>query len=142
MLKTSFQGESVRLVLLAGAVLMLISGICLQIWSVRPARIGAQYALQLPVVLLYALGAAMLLFVSFPDSVSEGRAIGFTLGGAAGFAGFFMISAFAWLSRTRNPDMLAKKVVELETKNRSLSRKIATKSEAAAHEGPLRHERV
>lgn len=131
-----------HLVLLAGAVLMLVSGICLQIWSVRPARIGAQYALQLPVVLLYALGAAMLLFVSFPDSVSEGRAIGFTLGGAAGFAGFFMISAFTWLSKTRNIDTLAKKVVELEKINRSLSRKVATKSEATAHEGPLRHERV
>lgn len=138
----SFLGESVHLILLAGAVLMLISGILLQIWSVRTARIGAQYALQLPVVLLYALGAAMLLFVSFPDSVSEGRAIGFTLGGAAGFAAFFMVSAFTWLSKTRRVDALTKRVSDLEEKNRSLSREVAAKSEAAAYEGPLRHERV
>ncbi|MFG2573255.1 macro domain-containing protein [Streptomyces sp. NPDC048481] len=131
-----------HLVLLVGAVLLLISGIFLQMWSVRPARIGAQYALQLPAVLLYALGAAMLLFVSFPDSVSEGRAVGFTLGGAAGFVGFFMICAFAWLSKTRNLDMLEKKMGELEKENRSLSRKVSTRNDQTTHETPLRHERV
>ncbi|WP_157869346.1 macro domain-containing protein [Streptomyces hirsutus] len=130
------------LVLLAGAMLMLVSGILLQIWSLQPARIGAQYALQLPVVLLYALGGALLLFVSFPDSVSEGRAIGFSLGGAAGFAGFFLISAFAWLSKTRNLDALAKNVIELEKKNESLSRKVAAKNDGITREVPLRHERV
>lgn len=130
--------------LLIGAALMLAAGIFLQIWSLQPARVGAQYSLQLPVVFLYGLGGgALLLFISFPDSVSEGQAIGFSLGGAAGFVAFFMLCSFAWLSKTRNVDSLSKKIADLEIENKSLSRNLIAIERKKSHTlPPLRHDRI
>lgn len=136
-------GGTLTITLLVGAMMALIGGVVLQVWTLRPARAGAQYALQLPVVLLYALSGSSLLFLLFPDSVSEGRAAGFALGGAAGFVGFFMISSFAWLSRTRKMDALLKRVAHLESENRAMSRRLAiTPSEQPLEAPPVAHERV
>ncbi|MFH8840121.1 hypothetical protein [Streptomyces sp. NPDC017868] len=84
--------------------ILMAAGIGLQIWSSSPDRAGRQYALQLPSIFLYSLGGALLLFSLFPDSISEGRALGFTLGGATGFVAFFMLASFGWLSRTNQRD--------------------------------------
>ncbi|MFE9773895.1 macro domain-containing protein [Streptomyces sp. NPDC005931] len=129
--------------LLVGAAIMLIAGVVLQVWTLRPARAGSQYALQLPVVLLYALSGASLLFTLFPDSVSEGRAIGFRLGGAAGFVGFFVVCSFVWLAKTRRIDALAKKVAELEKESKDMSRRLVVASKGETEDvQPVAHERV
>ncbi|MGV9455547.1 macro domain-containing protein [Streptomyces sp. NPDC003635] len=102
-----------------------VSGIVLQIWSSQPQRAAQQYALQLPVILLYSLAAAFFLFSVFPDSMAEGRALGFTIGGAAGFAAFFMLASFTWLSRTRRRDELAGQVKRLLRENTALRRRVS-----------------
>lgn len=119
---------------------MLVAGVALQVWTLRPSQLGAQYALQLPVVFLYAMASALILFVSFPDSVTEGRALGFSLGGATGFFAFFMMCSFAWLSRTRKRDALGKEFAELRRENRSLVKKLAAKETIQHADIPLRHE--
>ncbi|WP_314242698.1 macro domain-containing protein [Streptomyces kutzneri] len=93
--------------LLTVTTILIGSGIFLQIWSSRPVSAGRQYALQLPAILLYSLASALFLFSTFPDSLTEGRALGFRVGGAAGFAAFFMLASFAWLSKSRPRDELA-----------------------------------
>lgn len=103
---------------------LIASGVGLQIWSTAPARKGRQYALQLPVVLLYSLGGALFLFTAFPDSLSDGRALGFSLGGAAGFAAFFMSLSFGWLSRTRRYDQLATELKKTSRENMLLRGKL------------------
>ncbi|QUX29674.1 MULTISPECIES: hypothetical protein [Nocardiopsis] len=85
-------------------IVLIGAGVLLQIWSSDPDRAGRQYALQLPSIFLYSLGGALLLFSLFPESLSEGRALGFTLGGATGFVAFFMMASFGWLSRTNQRD--------------------------------------
>lgn len=127
--------------LLLGSTLMLVSGLVLQIWSLQQPRVGSQYALQLPVVFLYALAGALLLFIAFPDSVSEGRALGFSLGGAAGFSAFFMICSFAWLSRTRTKDAMARQLADLRKENKALTRKLAAHASNTPSATPLRHEK-
>lgn len=107
-----------------GAVVAIASGIYIQIWSVRPGRAGARYALQLPAIFLYSLGGALVVFTAFPEAVSEGRALGFTLSGAAGFVGFFMLSSFAWLSKTFNKDDAERQVRRLQAENRKLEKKL------------------
>ncbi|MEU1179281.1 macro domain-containing protein [Streptomyces sp. NPDC005820] len=101
-----------------------VSGVGLQIWSSSPRRSERQYALQLPVILLYSLAAALFLFSVFPDSLTEGRALGFGLGGAAGFAAFFMLASFAWLARTRRHDEAAAELKKLGRENAALRRQL------------------
>ncbi len=108
---------------LAITAVLAVSGIALQIWSSAPSRAERQYALQLPVILLYSLAAALFLFSAFPDSLTEGRALGFGLGGAAGFAAFFMMASFAWLARTRRRDELAAELKKALRENVALRRK-------------------
>lgn len=128
-----------------------ISGITLQIWSSQPKRAGQQHALQLPAILLYSLAAALFLFSVFPDSMTEGRALGFGIGGAAGFAAFFMLASFTWLSRTRRQDELAGQVQKLLLENAALHRPVSAGrdgggpprvlSECTRYELPLRGSR-
>lgn len=107
---------------LAITTVLTVSGIALQIWSSAPSRAERQSALQLPVILLYSLAAALFLFSAFPDSLTEGRALGFGLGGAAGFAAFFMMASFAWLARTRRRDELAAELKKVRRENAVLRR--------------------
>ncbi|MFE5919748.1 macro domain-containing protein [Streptomyces sp. NPDC056468] len=100
-------------------------GIALQIWSSGPGRAGRQYALQLPAILLYSLAGALFLFSAFPDSLSEGKALGFSLGGSAGFVAFFMLASFGWLSKTRRRDELAAEVKRLSRENTALRRQLS-----------------
>ncbi|MFL9655148.1 macro domain-containing protein [Streptomyces sp. PB17] len=120
---------------LIGVTAALIGGgVVLQIWSSGSARGGRQHALQLPSVLLYSLAGALFLFSAFPDSFSEGRALGFGLGGAAGFAAFFMVASFAWLSRTQSRDRLAAELKAAVQENSRLRRQLtatATPTQAA-----------
>ncbi|MEU5341862.1 macro domain-containing protein [Streptomyces sp. NPDC020766] len=102
-----------------------VSGIALQIWSSQPQRAGRQYALQLPVILLYSLAAALFLFSVFPNSMAEGQTRGFRIGGAAGFAAFFMVASFTWLSRTRPWDELAGQIKKLLRENAALRRRMS-----------------
>lgn len=128
-----------------------VCGIALQIWSSQPQRAGRHYALQLPVVLFYSLAAALFLFSVFPDSMTEGRALGFGIGGAAGFAAFFMLASFTWLSRTRGRDELAGRVKKLTRENAALRRRVSAGrdsggpprvlSECTRYELPLRDSR-
>jgi O-acetyl-ADP-ribose deacetylase (regulator of RNase III) len=111
------------LVLTVTAVLIL-GGVALQIWSSGADRAGRQYALQLPVILLYSLAGALFVFSAFPDSLSEGRALGFSLGGSAGFVAFFMVASFSWLSKTRRRDELAADVKKLSRENKALRRQL------------------
>ncbi|MEV6739205.1 macro domain-containing protein [Streptomyces sp. NPDC051104] len=104
--------------------LLILSGVGLQAWSSAPARAGRHYALQLPVTLLYSLAGALFLFATFPDSISEGRALGFSLGGAAGFAAFFMLASFTWLSKTRGRDEMAAELQKVKTENAALRRQL------------------
>lgn len=76
---------------------------------------------------MYSLAGALFLFSVFPDSFTEGRTMGFGLGGAAGFAGFFMLSSFAWLSRTRPRDELARELRAARDENRRLRRELDTR---------------
>ncbi|MFE6932465.1 macro domain-containing protein [Streptomyces sp. NPDC057699] len=114
--------------------MLIIFGVALQIWSSAPSRIDRQYALQLPVILLYSLAAALFLFSAFPDSLTEGRALGFGLGGAAGFAAFFMLASFAWLARTRSRDELAAQLRKVARENAAMRRQLL--SERPSPEGP------
>ncbi|GLW10097.1 hypothetical protein Misp01_52260 [Microtetraspora sp. NBRC 13810] len=113
---------------------LAVSGIALQIWSSAPGRAERLYALQLPVILLYSLAAALFLFSAFPDSLTEGRALGFGIGGAAGFAAFFMMASFAWLARTRQWDELAANLKKTTRENAALHRQLL--SERPPVDGP------
>ncbi|MEU1867858.1 macro domain-containing protein [Streptomyces gardneri] len=119
---------------LAVTALLTIAGIALQIWSSAASQAERQYALQLPSVLLYSLAAALFLFSVFPDSLTEGRALGFGVSGAAGFAAFFMLISFAWLAKTRPRDELAAQLKSAERENAALRRKL--KGERLSGEGP------
>ncbi|MGW0733235.1 macro domain-containing protein [Streptomyces sp. NPDC002851] len=109
---------------LAVTAVLAAAGIALQIWSSAAARSERQYALQLPAILLYSLAAALFLFSAFPDSLTEGKALGFGLGGAAGFAAFFMLASFTWLARTRPRDELAARLKTAERENTALRRRL------------------
>ncbi|MFJ8888954.1 hypothetical protein ACIRJR_36985 [Streptomyces sp. NPDC102402] len=113
---------------------LTISGVALQIWSSAPSQNERQYALQLPVILLYSLAAALFLFSAFPESLTEGRALGFGLGGAAGFAAFFMLASFAWLAKTRSRDELAARLLKVSRENAALRRQLL--SERSLGEAP------
>ncbi|MFB7578214.1 macro domain-containing protein [Streptomyces hydrogenans] len=89
----------------------------------------------MPAVLLYSLASALFLYSIFPDSVSEGRAMGFGLGGAAGFAGFFMLASYAWLSRTRSHDETASALQAATKENARLRKRLDIA--LAAHDAPL-----
>lgn len=118
---------------LLGVTAVLIgTGVMLQIWASSPGQAGRQYALQLPSVLLYSLAGALFLFSTFPDSLAEGRAWGFSLGGAAGFAAFFMVASLRWLSRTRSRDQLAASLQAVTRENEQLSQRLAARTEPGA----------
>ncbi|MEV5850177.1 hypothetical protein AB0M32_50315 [Streptomyces sp. NPDC051985] len=118
---------------------LAVSGVTLQIWSSAPCRAERQYALQLPVILLYSLTSALFLFSAFPDSLAEGRALGFGLGGAAGFAAFFMTVSFTWLARTRQRDQLAGRLKKAEQENVVLRRQLLGERPAEGTPRPLTH---
>ncbi|MFL3865308.1 hypothetical protein LT966_01570 [Streptomyces griseobrunneus] len=117
--------------------ILTVSGVALQIWSSAPRQIERQYALQLPVILLYSLAAALFLFSVFPDSLTEGRALGFGLGGAAGFAAFFMLASFAWLSRTRSRDEMAVMLQKASRENTALRRQLLRERPLGENPRPL-----
>ncbi|MEU9533630.1 hypothetical protein AB0D00_15115 [Streptomyces sp. NPDC048213] len=119
---------------LAITAILIVAGIALQIWSSAPSRAERQYALQLPSVLLYSLASALFLFSVFPDSLTEGRALGFGLSGAAGFAAFFMLISFTWLAKTRRRDDLAAQLKKAQRQNAALRRRLA--GERPSSEGP------
>ncbi|AEN11324.1 hypothetical protein GTW44_13255 [Streptomyces sp. SID8360] len=119
---------------LAITAILTVAGIALQIWSSAPSRAERQYALQLPSVLLYSLAAALFLFSIFPDSMTEGRTLGFGLSGAAGFAAFFMLISFTWLAKTRRRDELTAQLKKAQRENTSLRRQLL--GERSTGEGP------
>ncbi|BCL21084.1 macro domain-containing protein [Streptomyces tuirus] len=119
---------------LSTTAVLTAAGIALQIWSSAPSRAERQYALQLPSVLLYSLAAALFLFSVFPESLTEGRALGFGLSGAAGFAAFFMLISFTWLARTRGRDELTSQLKKAQRENAGLRRQLA--GERSLGEGP------
>ncbi|MEV4786592.1 macro domain-containing protein [Streptomyces tuirus] len=119
---------------LSTTAVLTAAGIALQIWSSAPSRAERQYALQLPSVLLYSLAAALFLFSVFPESLTEGRALGFGLSGAAGFAAFFMLISFTWLARTRGRDELTSQLKKAQRENAGLRRQLA--GERSSGEGP------
>ncbi|MFE9928902.1 macro domain-containing protein [Streptomyces sp. NPDC005533] len=122
--------------LLLGVTGVLIAaGVGLQVWASGPRGQGRQYALQLPSVLLYSLASALFLYSTFPDSVSEGRAMGFGLGGAAGFAGFFMLVSYSWLSKTRPHDETASALKAAAKENARLRKRLD--SALAAQDAPV-----
>ncbi|MET7494121.1 macro domain-containing protein [Streptomyces sp900116325] len=106
------------------AASLITAGIIIQVWSLRPGRAGARYALQLPAIFLYSLGGSLVLFTAFPESLSEGRALGFSLSGAAGFVAFFMLSSLGWLSRTFSRDKAEREVRRLQAENRKLAKRL------------------
>ena len=118
--------------LIGATALLILVGVGLQIWVSGSARMGRQYALQLPSALLYALAGALFLFSAFPDSTAEGRALGFSLGGAAAFAAFFLLASFTWLSKTRDRDELAAEIKRLKRQNAELRRELAGERPRAA----------
>lgn len=122
---------------LAITAILTAAGITLQIWSSAPKRAERQYALQLPSVLLYSLAAALFLFSVFPDSLTEGRALGFGLSGAAGFAAFFMLISFTWLAKTRRRDELNAQLKKAQRENTSLRRKLAAERPSGEGSHPL-----
>ncbi|MER7968224.1 macro domain-containing protein [Streptomyces sp. NPDC096080] len=116
---------------------LIVAGIALQIWSSAPRRAERQYALQLPSVLLYSLASALFLFSVFPDSLTEGRALGFGLSGAAGFAAFFMLISFSWLAKTRGRDELNAQLKKAQRENAGLQRQLAGKRSSGEGARPL-----
>lgn len=114
---------------------LIATGIGLQVWATGPKGQGRQYALQLPCVLLYSLASALFLYSIFPDSVSEGRAMGFGLGGAAGFAAFFMLASYTWLSKTRPHDETAAALKAAAKENARLRKSL--KTALATHDTPV-----
>ncbi|MHA5053036.1 macro domain-containing protein [Streptomyces sp. SD15] len=114
---------------------LITAGVALQIWASGPARADRQYALQLPSILMYSLASALFLFSTFPDSLSEGRALGFGLGGAAGFAAFFVLASFGWLSKTRPRDQLAAELKAALKENARLRKQLH--AEATAGPAPV-----
>ncbi|MGI5400563.1 macro domain-containing protein [Streptomyces sp. CA-135486] len=124
--------------LLLGVTAVLIgAGVALQIWASGPERADRQHALQLPSILLYSLAGALFLFSTFPDSFSEGRSMGFGLGGAAGFAAFFMAASFTWLARTRSRDQLAGELKAAVRENARLRRQLTAGAMPAQTAVPL-----
>ncbi|MEV6802558.1 macro domain-containing protein [Micromonospora rifamycinica] len=89
--------------------LMLI-GILLQVWFSAPQRAGRQAAMQLPSVLLYAVAVSLLMFSIFPESYADGRALGFSIGGAAAFVLISTTLSFQWLARAGKRDTLEAEV--------------------------------
>ncbi|KWV33775.1 MULTISPECIES: macro domain-containing protein [Micromonospora] len=89
--------------------LMLI-GILLQVWFSAPQRAGRQAAMQLPSVLLYAVAVSLLMFSIFPESYADGRALGFSIGGAAAFVLISITLSFQWLTRAGKRDALEAEV--------------------------------
>lgn len=122
---------------LAVTAILAVVGIALQIWSSAPSRAERQYALQLPSVLLYSLAAALFLFSVFPDSLTEGRALGFGLSGAAGFAAFFMLISFTWLAKTRRRDELAVQLKKAQRESNALRRQLAGERPSGEGARPL-----
>ncbi|RST11125.1 hypothetical protein E2C00_10040 [Streptomyces sp. WAC05374] len=122
---------------LSVTAVLLVAGILLQIWASAPDRADRQHALHLPVILLYSLSAALFLFSVFPDSLTEGKALGFGLGGAAGFAAFFMLASFTWLSRTRQRDELAAQLQRVSRENDALRNELAGNSLIEGKPRPL-----
>lgn len=118
-------------------VVMIAAGIGLQIWSSGPKRAGRQFALQLPSIFLYSLGGALFLFSVFPDSISEGRALGFTLGGSTGFVAFFMLASFGWLSRTNQRDEVLAALATAGEENAAVKRQLAVEQVIARPPRPL-----
>lgn len=96
--------------LLSVTGVLFLTGVGLQIWFSDPRRPGRQAAMQLPSVLLYAVGVSLLMFTLFPDSYADGRTLGFSIGGAAAFILVFSAIAFQWLARTGGRDELAAEV--------------------------------
>ncbi|MGW7208690.1 macro domain-containing protein [Streptomyces sp. NPDC054837] len=112
------------MLLLLGAVFLIASGIVIQVWSLNPGRAGARYALQLPAIFLYSLGGALLLFTVFPETLTEGQALGFRLSGAAAFVAFFMVTSLGWLSRTSGRDSAQRELSRIRAENRSLAKRL------------------
>lgn len=123
------------LLVLAMTGVLIATGIGLQAWASGPQGRGRQYALQLPSALLYSLAGALFLYSIFPDSVSEGRAMGFGLSGAAGFAGFFMVTSYTWLSKTRPHDETAGALKAAEKEIARLRKRLD--SALTTHDAPV-----
>jgi O-acetyl-ADP-ribose deacetylase (regulator of RNase III) len=132
------------LLLLGVTGTLIVLGIGLQIWSSAPRRAGRQYALQLPSIFLYSLAGALFLFSLFPDSITDGRALGFSLGGAAGFVAFFMLASFGWLSQTRKRDEITAELAgaraELDQMRKELALEKATDRLPKALQRFIRHD--
>jgi len=108
------------------AGMLLGMGLAVQFWSSSPRRSGQQYALQLPSILMYALAGSVLLYSTFPDSLAEGKAFGFSLGGAAAMFGLIMVASLTWLTKARAPD---KRISDLDVVNKQLKKEL-TKARA------------
>ncbi|MFD0395223.1 hypothetical protein ACFQ3Z_35855 [Streptomyces nogalater] len=87
-------------------------------------------------VLLYSLAAALFLFSAFPDSMTEGRALGFGIGGAAGFAAFFLLASFTWLSKTRRLDEVSAQLRKATRENTALRRQLSQRRPRRTPRGP------
>lgn len=85
---------------------LFLCGVGLQVWFSDPRQAGRQAAMQLPSVVLYSVTVALLMFSLFPDSYADGRALGFSVGGAAAFVLVFTTLSFQWLARARKRDEL------------------------------------
>ncbi|WP_329323183.1 MULTISPECIES: macro domain-containing protein [unclassified Streptomyces] len=117
--------------------MLIAAGVALQVWVSGSARADRRYALQLPAVLMYSLASALFLFSIFPDSLSEGRALGFGIGGAAGFSAFFMLASFSWLSQTRPRDQMAAELKATLKENARLRRQLNGRAVVAEAPVPL-----
>ncbi|MET9141528.1 macro domain-containing protein [Streptomyces parvulus] len=122
---------------LAITAILTVAGVALQMWSSAPSRAERQYALQLPSVLLYSLAAALFLFSVFPDSLTEGKALGFGLSGAAGFAAFLMLISFTWLAKTRRRDELTAQLKKVQRENAALRGQLAGERLSGEEPRPL-----
>ncbi|MFD4751852.1 hypothetical protein [Streptomyces sp. NPDC058426] len=105
---------------------LIASGVALQLLAAAPQGQGMRHALQLPAVLLYSLASTLFLYSTFPDSVSEGRAMGFRLGGAAGVAAFVMVASYAWLAKTSPHDETARALKAAMKENGRLRKCLAS----------------
>jgi O-acetyl-ADP-ribose deacetylase (regulator of RNase III) len=94
----------VNVTLMLLSVALLVAGLALHLWSSRPARVGRRHTILVPVLLMYALGATILIFSLFPDSLAHGTILGFTVGGAAAFALLVWALAIRWTRPAEDAD--------------------------------------
>jgi O-acetyl-ADP-ribose deacetylase (regulator of RNase III) len=131
----------VRYAALVITFLCLVLGVGLHVWSTMPARAGRQYSMQLPVVMCYALTAALVLFLFFPESSAQGSALGFSLSGATALFLLFVIFGLQFLTRVRRHDELAAQLAELERENKQLRQQPKAIQQTKRHRYRLRADR-